>query len=142
MARHKPNALADLDQPIAAITLDAYGDDEPQTAFVEVLNQEVRLPAAATVLGMPVNVVGFDYQMSAWASSPGAAAKAPDRTSQWLISSPAGHGSRLAARRLPPVARPGPASVRHAGRLAAVVAAGPVASAAARRRLSFMELSG
>ena len=28
---------------------DAYGDDEPQTAFVEVFNQEVRLPAAATV---------------------------------------------------------------------------------------------
>ncbi len=27
----------------------------------EVFNQEVRLPAAATVLGMPVEVVGFDY---------------------------------------------------------------------------------
>jgi hypothetical protein len=61
MARHKPIAVADLDQLVAAITVDAYGDDEPQTAFVEVFNQEVRLPATATVLGMPVDVVGFDY---------------------------------------------------------------------------------
>ncbi len=54
-------AIADLDQLVAAITVDAYGDDEPQTAFVEVFHQEVRLPAAATVLGMPIDVVGFDY---------------------------------------------------------------------------------
>jgi hypothetical protein len=40
----------------------AYGDDEPQIAFLEVFNQEVRLPAAASVLGMPVEVVGFDYR--------------------------------------------------------------------------------
>jgi hypothetical protein len=39
-----------------------YGDDEPQTAFLEVFNQEVRLPAAATALGVPVDVVGFDYR--------------------------------------------------------------------------------
>ncbi len=62
MARRKPTALDDLDAVIADITVDAYGDDEPQTAFLEAFNQEVRLPAAATVLGMPVDVVGFDYR--------------------------------------------------------------------------------
>src|SRR5437667_86079 len=34
MARHKPIAVADLDQLVAAITVDAYGDDEPQPASV------------------------------------------------------------------------------------------------------------
>ena len=62
MARHKPTALADLDELVAAITVDAYGDDEPQTAFLEVFNQEAQLPAGATVLGAPVEVVGFDYR--------------------------------------------------------------------------------
>jgi hypothetical protein len=61
MARHKPTALADLDKLVAAITVDAYGDDEPQTAFLEVFIQEAPLPAAATVLGTPVEVIGFDY---------------------------------------------------------------------------------
>lgn len=60
MARHN-TALADLDALVAAITVDAYGDDEPQTAFLEVFNQEAQLPAAATVLGTPVEVVRFDY---------------------------------------------------------------------------------
>ena len=62
MVRRLPTALADLDALVAAITVDAYGDDEPQTAFVEVFIQEVRLPASATVLGVPVDVVGFDYR--------------------------------------------------------------------------------
>lgn len=61
MASRKPIAVADLDQLVAAITVDAYGDDEPQIAFVEVFNQEVRLPVAATLLGVSVDVVGFDY---------------------------------------------------------------------------------
>jgi hypothetical protein len=60
VARHN-TALADLDALVAAITVDAYGDDEPQTAFLEVFNQEAQLPAAATVLGTPVEVVRFDY---------------------------------------------------------------------------------
>lgn len=61
MARRKPPALADLDQLIADITVDAYGDDEPQTAFLEVFSSEVRTPAPATVVDVPVEVVGFDY---------------------------------------------------------------------------------
>jgi hypothetical protein len=54
--------MDDLDALVDAIGVDAYGDDEPQTTFVEVFNQEVRVPAAATVLGMPADVVGFDYR--------------------------------------------------------------------------------
>jgi hypothetical protein len=56
-----PTTLADLDELVAAITVDAYGDDEPQAAFLEVFNQEVRLPMVATVLAMPVDVIRFDY---------------------------------------------------------------------------------
>jgi hypothetical protein len=33
MSRRTPNALADLDELIIDITVDAYGDDEPQTAI-------------------------------------------------------------------------------------------------------------
>jgi hypothetical protein len=62
VARRKPAPVDDLDALVNAIAVDAYGDDEPQTAFLEVFNQEVRLPAVATVLGVPVDVVGFDYR--------------------------------------------------------------------------------
>jgi hypothetical protein len=61
MARRNPDLLADLDDLIADITVDAYGDDEPQVAFFEVFNQEVQTPTAATVLEVPMDVVGFDY---------------------------------------------------------------------------------
>jgi hypothetical protein len=57
-----PTTLADLDELVAVITVDAYGDDEPQVAFLEVFNQEVRLPAGASVLGMSVDVIRFDYR--------------------------------------------------------------------------------
>jgi hypothetical protein len=68
VARRKPIAVADHDQLIAVITVDAYGEDEPHTAFLEVFNQEVRLLAAATVLGVPVDVVGLITATTAWAS--------------------------------------------------------------------------
>jgi hypothetical protein len=45
MSRHKPIAVADLDQLVAAITVDAYGDDEPQIAFVEVFIRTTCRPA-------------------------------------------------------------------------------------------------
>jgi hypothetical protein len=62
VARRKPSPIDDLDALIAVITVDAYDDHERRTAFLEVFNQEARLPAAATVLGMPVDVVGLDYR--------------------------------------------------------------------------------
>jgi hypothetical protein len=60
VARRKLTTFADLDELVAAITVDAYGD-EPHTAFLAVFDEEVTLPAAASMLGMPVEVVGFDY---------------------------------------------------------------------------------
>ncbi len=53
MPRRKPTTLTHLDALVADITVDAHNDDEPQTVFLEVFDQEVRLPAAATLLGMP-----------------------------------------------------------------------------------------
>jgi hypothetical protein len=51
----------DLDRVVEAIIVDAYGDDEHYVAFLTVLEEECALPAAATVLGIPVTVTGFDY---------------------------------------------------------------------------------
>jgi hypothetical protein len=62
VARQKPSSIDNLDALIVVITVDAFGDDEPQTAFLEVFHHEVLLPAAATVLGIPVDVFGFDYR--------------------------------------------------------------------------------
>lgn len=52
---------SDLDSVVATILVDAYGDDEQYTAFLTVIEEETRLPAAATLLGAPVTVTGFDY---------------------------------------------------------------------------------
>lgn len=51
----------DLDATIEAIVVDAYGGDEQYTAFLTVIEEETQLPAAATLLGSPVTVTGFDY---------------------------------------------------------------------------------
>jgi hypothetical protein len=51
----------DLDLVVEAIVVDAYGDDEQYVAFLTVLEEAAELPAAATLLGIPVTVTGFDY---------------------------------------------------------------------------------
>jgi hypothetical protein len=53
--------LAELDAVIADIIVDAYGDDEQQVAFLEAFTNLVRRPVTATVVGVPVEVVGFDF---------------------------------------------------------------------------------
>jgi hypothetical protein len=50
----------DLDRVVADIVVDCYGDDEQDTAFLTVFEEECELPAAATLLGSPVMVTGFD----------------------------------------------------------------------------------
>jgi hypothetical protein len=50
-----------LDDLIAKILVDCYGEDEELTAFLTILDDEVRLPAEATVLKRPVTVTEFDY---------------------------------------------------------------------------------
>jgi hypothetical protein len=52
---------SDLDLVVDTILVDAYGDDEEYAAFLTVLEDECRLPAAATLLGIPVTVTGFRY---------------------------------------------------------------------------------
>jgi len=51
----------DLDRVIETIVVDAYGDDEQYTAFLTVIDDETKLPAAATLLRAPVTVTAFDY---------------------------------------------------------------------------------
>lgn len=52
---------SDLDSMVESILVDAYGDDEQYVAFLTVIEEETRLPAAATLLGAPVTVTGLDY---------------------------------------------------------------------------------
>src|SRR5829696_3005553 len=52
---------SDLDSVVETILVDAYGDDEQYVAFLTVIEEETRLPAAATLLGAPVTVTGLDY---------------------------------------------------------------------------------
>lgn len=51
---------SDLDALVDAVLVDAYGEDEQLTAFLTVLEEECELPAAASLLGGPVTVTGFD----------------------------------------------------------------------------------
>lgn len=49
----------DLDDLVADIVVDCYGDEEQDTAFLTVFEEECELPAVATLLGSPVAVTGF-----------------------------------------------------------------------------------
>jgi hypothetical protein len=51
---------SDLEVVVDTILVDSYGDDEQDAAFLTVLEEETELPAAATLLGSPVTVTGFD----------------------------------------------------------------------------------
>ncbi len=53
--------IAELDDLVAEIVVDAYGDDEQHVAFHELFSSEVATPVVATVLGLTVEVIGFDY---------------------------------------------------------------------------------
>jgi hypothetical protein len=60
-ARHAMGERSDLDTVVDTILVDAYGDDEQDTAFLTVFEEETQLPTAATLLGSPVTVTGFDH---------------------------------------------------------------------------------
>ena len=53
--------LKTLDEMIAAITVDAYGDDEQLWAFRQAFEDDVALPADGFVIGEPVSVIAVDY---------------------------------------------------------------------------------
>jgi hypothetical protein len=51
-----------LAQLIDEITLDAYDTTEQLSGFLQVFQDEVTIPISATVLGVAVEVVGFDQE--------------------------------------------------------------------------------
>ena len=53
--------LEALDDMIAEITVDAYGDDEQLWAFRQAFEDDVALPADGFVIGEPVSVIEVDY---------------------------------------------------------------------------------
>ena len=55
------NDLTVLDELIEEITVDAYEEDEQLSAFCQVIEDEVILPADGFVIGEPVSVVEIDY---------------------------------------------------------------------------------
>ncbi len=60
-ARRDQRSLADLDELIEEITVDAYNDDEKLWAFRQALEDNVALPSDGFVIGEPVSVLEFDY---------------------------------------------------------------------------------
>lgn len=54
-----PQSIAQL---IVEITVDAYDTDEQLSGFLQVFQDEVAVPACATMLGMPIEVAGFDRE--------------------------------------------------------------------------------
>src|SRR3970040_1868121 len=54
--------LADLEELIEEITVDAYGDDEMLWAFRQAFEDNVDLPSDGFVIGEPVSVIKFDYE--------------------------------------------------------------------------------
>jgi len=52
---------AELNDLIEHIVVDAYGDDEQLWAFRQVMEDEIRLPADAFVMGESVTVLEIDY---------------------------------------------------------------------------------
>jgi len=53
--------LADLDELIGKITVDAYGYDEKLRAFRQAFEDDVPLPSDGFVIGEPVSVTEIDY---------------------------------------------------------------------------------
>jgi hypothetical protein len=53
--------LADLDELIEEITVDAYGDDEELWAFRQAFEDSGSLPSDGFVIGEPVSVIEIGY---------------------------------------------------------------------------------
>ncbi len=54
--------LADLDELIGKITVEASGDDETLWAFRQAFEDDVTLPSDGFVIGEPVSVTAIDYE--------------------------------------------------------------------------------
>ena len=53
--------LADLDELLGKITVDAHGDDEQLWALRQAFEDDVTLPSDGFVIGEPVSVTEIDY---------------------------------------------------------------------------------
>ena len=51
---------ADLEALIVEITVDCYGEEEELTGFLAYLEDALERPVEATVVGVPVTIVGVD----------------------------------------------------------------------------------
>lgn len=58
---NRSGPTADLDALIAEITVDADGEGEQLSAFQQAFEEDLPLPADARVIGVPVSVLGFDF---------------------------------------------------------------------------------
>lgn len=52
--------LDELDQLIAELTIDAYGDDEQLTGFLTGAEDALQAPEPASIVGVPVAIVRID----------------------------------------------------------------------------------
>lgn len=52
--------LDELDELIAELTTDAYGDDEQLTGFLTVAEDALQAPEPASIVGVPITVVNID----------------------------------------------------------------------------------
>jgi hypothetical protein len=59
--RQNDKDTTDLDDLVEEIIIDAYGDDEQLSAFCQVIEDEVPLPADGFVIGEPMSVIKIDY---------------------------------------------------------------------------------
>lgn len=55
-------SLAELDQLVKAIKVEASSDDEAHRAFLQAFKDNVAVPCDGFVIGEPVSVIGFDYE--------------------------------------------------------------------------------
>jgi len=55
---------AQIQEQIEAILVDAYGEDEQRSAWEVAFQDEVQTPFNATLLGVPVRVLGFQVGRS------------------------------------------------------------------------------
>lgn len=53
---------SDLDRLVEAITVDCYDEEEQMAAFHSVFSDEVALPTPTALLGIAVEVLGFDLR--------------------------------------------------------------------------------
>jgi hypothetical protein len=53
--------VEDLDDLIEAVTVDCYGEDEELGAFLQAFGEELTLPAEASVVGVPVELIAIEH---------------------------------------------------------------------------------